>query len=211
MKVKDLLLCVEHPPHTEKKTNTRRSLHSTFLKVSLIIVVFVLSFHLPSFNPGFNQRKESINQIFAVLEKHRTGLAAVTKEELAEVIYDEAIRYNYDPKLIMALIFAESEFFNWAVSEKGAKGLMQIMPQVAEAICKETGIEWHGDKTLFNPYLNIKMGLYYLTRLLIDFKDLGAALTAYNYGPAYVKGLIERKERLPLHYYDKIVSIYRVI
>jgi hypothetical protein len=211
MEAKDPLIRAEHPPHTLNNREISPSLHRRFLKAALLIIVFILSFHLPSFNLGFNHRKETIGQIIAVLERHRTGLAAVTKEELAEVIYEEAIRYNHDPKFIMALIFAESEFFNWAVSEKGAKGLMQIMPYVAESICRETGIEWHGDKTLFNPYLNIKMGIYYLTQLMSDFNDLGVALTAYNYGPTYVKGLIERKERLPLHYYHKIVSIYRVI
>ena len=50
---------------------------------------------------------------------------------------------------------------------------MQIMPYVAESIAKEMGIEWSGDRTLFNPFLNIKMGVHYLSRLLLDFKDPG--------------------------------------
>jgi len=74
---------------------------------------------------------------------------------------------------------------------------MQIMPYVAESIAQELGIEWSGDRTLFNPYLNIRIGIYYLSRLILDFKDVRIALTAYNYGPTYVKGLIERKESIP--------------
>jgi soluble lytic murein transglycosylase-like protein len=136
-------------------------------------------------------------------------LASVTKEELAEVIYEEAIRYNHDPKFIMALIFAESEFWNWAVSEKGAKGLMQIMPYVAQSIAQELGIEWMGDRTLFNPFLNIKMGIYYLSQLILDFRDLRLAMTAYNYGPTYVKGLIESKQQIPVSYYRKILTVYQ--
>ena len=132
------------------------------------------------------------------MEKHPTGLANVTKEELAEVIYEEAICHNHDPKFILALIAIESSFQNWSVSEQGAKGLMQIMPYVAESIAQELGIEWSGDRTLFNPYLNIRIGIYYLSRLILDFKDVGIALTAYNYGPTYVKGLIsEKREHSP--------------
>ena len=122
----------------------------------------------------------------------------MTKEELAEVIYEEAIRYNHDPKFILALIAIESSFQNWSVSEQGAKGLMQIMPYVAESLAQELGIEWSGDRTLFNPFLNIRMGSYYLSQLIHEFKDLRLALTAYNYGPTYIKGLKERNEKIPL-------------
>ena len=198
-----------HPPHSRAEKKNSSSPFRIFLKVALFIIIFTFSFHFPDFTPGFNHRKESIQEILSVLERHRTGLASVTKEELAEVIYEEAIRYNHDPKFIMAVIFAESEFWTWAVSEKGAKGLMQIMPYVAQSLAQELGIEWSGDRTLFNPILNIRMGIYYLSRLLLDFDDLELAVTAYNYGPTYVKGLIERKERVPLHYYRRLLTVYQ--
>jgi soluble lytic murein transglycosylase-like protein len=200
-----------HPPHSipYEKDGPRSS--RILLKVVLFIIVFLLSFHLADFTPGAYSRRQTIQEILSVLERHNTGLAAITKEELAEVIYEEAVRHNHDPKFIMALIYIESEFFNWAVSEKGAKGLMQIMPYVAESIAKELGIEWAGDRTLFNPYLNIRMGIYYLSQLILDFDDLKVALAAYNYGPTYVKGLIERKELIPGHYYRRIVEIYHNI
>jgi len=200
-----------HPPHPiHYKKNCRLSSRILF-KTTLFIIIFILSFHLPDFIPGANSRRQTIQEILSVLERHQTDLASVMKEELAEVIYEEAIRYNHDPKFIMALIYAESDFFNWAVSQKGAKGLMQIMPYVAESIAKELGIEWAGDRTLFNPHLNIRMGIYYLSQLILDFNDLRVALTAYNYGPTHVKGLIERKERIPIQYYRKILKIYQNI
>jgi len=160
------------------------------------------------FNPQLQKKQATIEEILAILEKHQTGLAKVTKEELAEVIYEEATRNNQDPKFILALIAIESSFRNWSVSERGAKGLMQIMPYVAESIAQELGIEWSGDRTLFNPFLNIKMGVHYLSRLLLDFKDPEIALTAYNYGPTYVKGLIEKKQKVPQHFYEKIAATY---
>jgi soluble lytic murein transglycosylase-like protein len=211
MEPSDPLIRIDHPPHPGDYKKKGLPLSSILLKVTLFIVIFILSFHLPNFIPGLNQREQTIKEILEVLEKQPTGLANVTKEELAEVIYEEAIRYNHDPKFILALIAIESSFQNWSVSEQGAKGLMQIMPYVAESLAQEMGIEWSGDRTLFNPYLNIKLGIYYLSQLLLDFENIGVALTAYNYGPTYVKGLVERKEKIPSYYYRKFLTTYQNI
>jgi soluble lytic murein transglycosylase-like protein len=73
------------------------------------------------------------------------------------------------------------------------------------------GIEWSGDRTLFNPYLNIRIGIHYLSQLMLDFKDVEVALAAYNYGPTYVKSLIEKKERIPHHYYRRFLTAYKSI
>jgi len=201
-----------HPPHPIPWKKNGPFTFRILLKAALFFIVFLLSFHLSTFTPstpGFDSRKQTIEEILLVLQRYPTGLADVTKEELAEVIYEEATRYNYDPKFILALIAIESEFHNWSVSEKGAKGLMQIMPCVAKSIAQELGIEWSGDRTLFNPFLNIRLGIYYLSQLILDFHDLRLALTAYNYGPTYIKNLVERKERIPLTYYRKILTVYQ--
>jgi soluble lytic murein transglycosylase len=205
----DPLIRTGHPPHPNINKKIGSLISRVFLKVTLFLVIFTLSFHLPNFIPGLHNRQESIQEILEVLERHPTGLANVTKEELAEVIYEEATHYNHDPKFILALITIESSFKNWSVSEQGAKGLMQIMPYVAEQIAHELGIEWSGDRTLFNPFLNIRMGIYYLSQLIVDFDDLGVALTAYNYGPTYIKGLKERKQRIPVNYYRRILTVYQ--
>ena len=209
MELKEPNIRTGHPPHSRVEKKNRPFSFRILSKVALFIIIFTFFFHLFDFTPDFNHRQETIQEILSVLEKHRTGLASVTKEELAEVIYEEAIRYNHDPRFIMALIFAESEFWNWAVSEKGAKGLMQIMPYVAQPIAQQMGIEWMGDKTLFNPFLNIRIGIYYLSQLVLDFRDLRLAMTAYNYGPTYVKSLLEKKERIPSTYYHRLLSIYQ--
>ncbi len=201
-----------HPPHSRPEKTNSSPLFRTLPKVILFFVIFTLSFHCPDFKFGFSHRKQTIEEILSVLERQRTGLARVTQEELAEVIYEEAIRYNHDPKFIMALISTESEFWTWAVSEKGAKGLMQIMPYVAESIAKDLGIEWSGDRTLFNPFLNIRMGVYYFTQLTLDFDDLRVALAAYNYGPTYIRSLIDRKEKIPVdysYYYRRVINTYQ--
>ena len=224
MELNEALIRIEHPPHTGTHNKNRLSPLRILRKVALFVVIFVFSFHL-SFPLGikylptglqylsaeFEGRQQAIREILEVLERHPTGLASVTKEELAEVIYEEATRHNLDPKFILALIAIESSFQNWSVSEQGAKGLMQIMPYVAESLAQELGIEYSGDRTLFNPYLNIKMGTYYLTQLTKDFNDIRLALAAYNYGPTYIKSLIEKKEGIPLNYNRKFLTAYQNI
>jgi hypothetical protein len=212
------LIMMDHPPHPSTYKKMGLSSRRILLKVVLFFAIFILTFHLPHFmngiqclTDGIGTREETIHEILTVLERYPTGLANVTKEELAEVIYEEATRYNHDPKFILALIAIESSFQNWSVSERGAKGLMQIMPYVAESLAQEMGIEWRGDRTLFNPFLNIRMGIYYLSRLILNFDDMGIALTAYNYGPTYVKSLIERKQRIPVQYYGRILTVYQTL
>jgi hypothetical protein len=215
---------IEIMPETAICDKTGFSGPCSSFKFFFFAVVFILSFSLPFpsvttylsrglgfLSPGVQAKDHAIREILGVLERYPTGLANVTKEELAEVIYEEANRHHQDPKFILALIATESEFYNWSVSEKGAKGLMQIMPYVARSLAKELGIEWSGDRTLFNPYLNIRIGIYYLSQLILDFKDVEVALTAYNYGPTYVKNLIDKKERIPRDYYRRFLSAYHSI
>ncbi len=211
MDLKEPPIRTGHPPHPKKQYKYRQSLFQISLKILLFSIVFTLSFLLSSLSPNFYNREKAIEEILKVLESHPSDLAEVTRKELAEVIYEEARRYHHDPKFILALIAIESSFQNWAVSEQGAKGLMQVMPYVAQSVAHELGIEWSGDRTLFNPYLNIKIGIYYLSTLILDFKDLRVALTAYNYGPTYVKDLLERKEHLPSNFFKSVIRIYHTL
>ncbi len=224
MEQNEALIRVEHPPHPWTYIKNRLPLSRILRKVALFVIVFILSFQLPLsprinflplgleyLSPELQGKQHAIREILSVLERYPTGLAEVTKEELAEVIYEEALRHHQDPKFILALIAIESEFKNWSVSEQGAKGLLQIMPYVAKSLARELGIEWSGDRTLFNPYLNVRIGIYYLSQLILDFNDIRVALTAYNYGPTYVKGLIEKNEKVPQDYYRRVLAVYQTI
>ncbi len=88
-------------------------------------------------------------------------------------------RYNIDPNLIKAIIRAESDFDRYAVSKKGAQGLMQLMPDTA----KEMRVS-----DPFNPEQNIHGGVRYLRSLLQMFNgNVVLSLAAYNAGPNQVK------------------------
>lgn len=211
MEINDPLIQMGLSPHPSILRRKGSFLIRLTLKVILILVISSLTIHLPDYTIRTHSREKAINEISGILERSSTDLDKETRVKLAEAIYEESVRYNHDPKFILALIAIESSFRNRSVSERGAKGLMQLMPYVAETLAKELGIEWNGDPTLFNPFLNIRMGIYYLSQLILDFNDLRVALVAYNYGPTYVKGLIERKERIPTHYYRRILNTYQTL
>jgi soluble lytic murein transglycosylase-like protein len=97
---------------------------------------------------------------------------------ITPIIEGAAKAQDLESKLLRAVIEQESGFRPCAVSPKGAKGLMQLMPDTAEDL---------GVKDPFNPQENIDAGARYLKQLLNKYKgDLPQALGAYNAGPATV-------------------------
>ncbi|MGA9542435.1 MAG: lytic transglycosylase domain-containing protein [Candidatus Sulfotelmatobacter sp.] len=99
--------------------------------------------------------------------------------DLNEVVRAASGTYHLDPDLVTSVIRAESGFNVRAVSPKGARGLMQLMPQTASEL---------GVQNAFDPQANVEGGTRYLRELLerYDF-DLIKALAAYNAGPQRVE------------------------
>ena len=97
-----------------------------------------------------------------------------------------AERYNLAPELIQAIIKIESSFNPFAISERGAMGLMQLMPETA----KEMNVE-----SPFEAEENIMGGSRYLRKLHDLFAgDLQLVLAAYNAGP---NRILENNHRIP--------------
>jgi soluble lytic murein transglycosylase-like protein len=112
-----------------------------------------------------------------------SGWPAYTSSSGWKVRYHSQIdhyakRYNIDPNLIKAIIKTESDFDRYAVSSRGAQGLMQLMPSTARDLKVADP---------FNPEQNIDGGVRYLHSLLKMFKgNLVLSLAAYNAGPTTV-------------------------
>jgi soluble lytic murein transglycosylase-like protein len=98
---------------------------------------------------------------------------------LNQVVKTASATYHLDPDLVNSVIHAESGFNPHAVSPKGARGLMQLMPATANQL---------GVNDAFDPQANVDGGSRYLRELLerYDF-DLVKALAAYNAGPLRVE------------------------
>jgi len=94
------------------------------------------------------------------------------------IIERAASRHGLDPNLIRAVILQESGGNKLAVSQAGAKGLMQLMDSTTQDL---------KISNVFNPIENIEGGAAYLRQQLDEFEDLPLALAAYNAGPTVVK------------------------
>lgn len=116
--------------------------------------------------------KPSIAGILSCLRKN-------AENRFQPIILKAAQRHDVDPAIIKAIIMAESGFNPKAVSNKGARGLMQLMPRTAKYL---------GVKDSFNPEHNINGGVRYFKVLLDRFDcDVKLALAAYNAGSRNVK------------------------
>ena len=88
--------------------------------------------------------------------------------------------HDVDCNLVKAIIYIESGYNESAVSNKGAVGLMQVLPATARYI---NGC----DVDLFDPQMNIETGIKYLKYLQASFQELTVVLAAYNAGEGNVR------------------------
>lgn len=112
-------------------------------------------------------------------------------------------RHRVDTNLIKALIYTESNFNHRAVSNKGAQGLMQLMPGTASDL---------GVRNVFDPSENINAGTRYFRQQLDTFNgSMVLSLAAYNAGP----GLVKRLGKVPqntetIDYIKKVLYNYKM-
>ena len=126
--------------------------------------------------------------------------------EIRALVVEEATRMRIAPSLALAVAHAESNFNPRARSHAGARGVMQIMPATARF---EYGIE---PALLWNPRINVRLGLHFLRRLLNRYRGrVDLALSYYNGGSAVgdlpnarvipaTRSYVARVERLRVHY-----------
>lgn len=92
--------------------------------------------------------------------------------------------HRLEPALVRAVAFVESRFNPTAISNKGARGLLQLMPDTAKAL---------GVLDAFDPVQNATGGAKYLAALITKYTSLERALAAYNWGP----GNLDKSDRVP--------------
>jgi soluble lytic murein transglycosylase-like protein len=95
------------------------------------------------------------------------------------LIRDKAREHKVDFALVKAIIHVESSFNPYAVSDRGARGLMQVLPETAKR---------HGIHDVYDPAQNIEAGIRYLKYLVTLFGDKQhLVLAAYNAGENAVR------------------------
>jgi soluble lytic murein transglycosylase len=152
-------------------------------------------------------RADGVRHIYNESSEHRDrrqagSLVTVPVRDWVPVIEYYARAQRLEPRLVRAMIQVESGYNAEALSNKGAMGLMQLMPETAA----ELSIEHP-----YDPNENIRGGTLYFRRLLDRFRErVELALAAYNAGP----GAVERHGGIPPYeetreYVRRVLRLYR--
>ncbi len=141
----------------------------------------------------------------------RFGERDYSRSQIKALVLEEAVRMQVSPSLALAVAHAESNFDAKAESHAGARGVMQIMPATARG---EYGIKAH---MLWNPRVNVRVGLHFLKRLLHRYQGrVDLALSYYNGGSATgdlpnarvipaTRRYVHRVQRLRVRYRDWLI------
>ena len=159
-------------------------------------------------DPRSRQQVRTIVVTPAVMARKRSAAASAqdaaspllaslsTGPNLRNLVEEAAQEYNVNPALIDSVIQVESNYNPYAVSPKGARGLMQLMPDTARRF---------GVRNTFDPRENINGGVKYLKFLQDTFKDDRLAIAAYNAG----EGAVSKYNNVP-PYPETISYVTRV-
>ena len=131
----------------------------------------------------------------------RNGLSYDNIGELlarAESTLQEAKRYGIDPYMAAGLIRQESVFNPMAISRVGARGLMQVMPATGQQISRKQGGGAITAADLYNPAINVKLGMNYLAQMLGQFGRIEYAAAAYNAGPGRARAWLAERGGLDI-------------
>ncbi len=157
----------------------------------LIVVIMLFSTH-EGYDPMVSGQtmisgKIASNGDFDTARPDRDNILTSANREVVDLVYKYAGEYGVDSRLVLAIIRQESGFNHEATSERGAVGIMQLMPVTHTEISQE--IELADAPSMAG---NIRAGVYYFSRLLNLFNgypgddQIRFALAAYNAGPARI-------------------------
>ena len=134
-----------------------------------------------------------------------------------DVIRAEAAAHRIDPMLVAALIQQESSFNPRAASRAGALGLMQVLPSVGASIARARRMSSFERVLLYQPDVNVRLGMMHLDAMLRQYPHIEFALAAYNAGGSPVRRWREKRgtddpelfvERIP---YDETRDYVRIL
>jgi len=152
---------------------------------------------------GPSGRKVIINENSVQRSRRLAGsLLPVPDSDLEPMIARHSGDQNLDPKLVKAVIQVESGYNSRARSNKGALGLMQLMPDTASLL---------NVRNPFDPEENVRAGTRYLRQLLDRFAGrVELALAGYNAGP----GAVEKHKGVPPYaetrdYVRQVMALYQ--
>lgn len=160
--------------------------------------------------------------VFSIIKNKKSIMKALYIIKYSEYVEKYSKEFEVDKYLIYATIKAESNFNEKAESNKGAKGLMQLMDSTGQEIAKGLDMTMDNDD-LFEPEINIKLGTKYISKMIQKYNNIELALAAYNAGSGNVDSWINSNkikadgsdiENIPFketnNYVRKILKDYRI-
>lgn len=161
--------------------------------------------------------------IVLVALPHQSFWRVICPLHYEHILLSEARYHQLDPLLLAAVVKVESNYNPNATSNKGAMGLMQIMPDTGAWVAQQLAMSNWRKEQLYNPDLNIHMGAWYLSHLLLMFEgEVTLALAAYNSGASNVRrwlnkgtwdGSLANNHKIPFpetrHYVVSVMRAYQ--
>jgi soluble lytic murein transglycosylase len=184
------------------------------LVFSTVFLMVLLCFTFVSVKPGAIARRDRVKKediISRTIGYIRDENVTIEDEELrtiAEIVYAESSKGKVDYRLVLAIMKIESNFRQDAVSEKGARGLLQVKPSLAKYVAEDAGINWRGAKTLDEPGENIKIGVHLFSKLVQDFESINMALHAYHVGPTKLRAILTGKSTPKKRFLNLVLDEY---
>lgn len=150
----------------------------------------------------------SINTSFSVVSDISTAVQESISEGVTsgiDIVRGLANQIGVPPAMAFAVIKAESNGNQNAISPVGAIGLMQIMPDTGTSECGFNVAQ------LYDPQLNVQCGITYLKKMYNMFGDWMLAIAAYNAGPGRVQSYLSGTQNLPsetIKYQQTVMNNY---
>lgn len=181
-----------------------------FSVLSCLFVISLIYSHFPGAEASCGEgrpEQSPVHHIVQYLKDKQVEMDHKDLRTVAGTIQKESKNNNVDYRLVLALIEVESNYRRDAISPDGSHGLMQLKPATAHAVAQETDIPYNGSSDLLDPRKNIRIGVYFLSKLIDEFKSIRKALYAYNIGPTRAKRQLARlpKNREPKSHFTRRV------
>jgi soluble lytic murein transglycosylase-like protein len=120
-------------------------------------------------------------------------------DDVAGAIAQEAAGASLDPILLLAMIEVESAWDARAVSDRNARGLMQLRQPALQGEARGGRLP---STDPHDPLVNVRAGIRYYARMVRRFEDPELALVAYNAGPARLSGYLRAEEGVPERFWE---------
>ena len=180
--------------------------------IVLVSGLFQFTVLSPSDLSGRGNEKTSVSTIQQITKHMQAEGVKMNKKNLdlaARTVFEESLRHGVDYRLILAVMKVESNYCQHGISPDGAMGFMQIQPILAREIAKEAGIHYSGSEDLYDTKKNIRLGIYYISKLMDLFDDIPEVVFAYNVGHNKAKKLLDADKNPHTSYTNRVIAEYK--